>query len=196
MRRLFVRAVLLMFLLTLQRLISFAAYIKTLQQSKKFSIRHPMKVTYILIDDADPRHRELSICRSGTINRVLLEDYGYKVYSSIAVDAHNYAALFHYGLADALSGLPFMSESGNGLDSWDEAFLHCSSLKTMLNIIAEERRKIDPENPETVLLGWQEEPPAAFLREIDPQRFLSFLNELSLFVRTTIKEDADLEFIL
>jgi len=155
-----------------------------------------MKVTYILIDDADPRHRELSIYRQGTINRVMLEDSGYRVYSSIAIDAHNYAALFHYGLADALGSLPFMSESGNGLDSWDEAFLHCSSLKAMLNIIAGERKKIDPQNPETILLGWQEEPPAAFLREIDPNRFLSFLNELSLFVRATVKEEADLEFIL
>ncbi|KZK74612.1 MAG: hypothetical protein A3K90_09155 [Pelodictyon luteolum] len=155
-----------------------------------------MDITYILIDDGNALHRSLSICRSGALNSVQLEDSSYRVYESIPIDFHDYAAMFHYGLPEALRELPFISESGNGFDSWDEVFLHCSSLPAMLKIILEVRERIDPENPETILLGWQEEPPAAYLRDIYPKRFLLFLDRMEGFVRRVEREGKDLEFIL
>ena len=93
-----------------------------------------MKVQHIIIDDNSLIHRELSIYRSGTINRVRLQDRSYNTYASLEIDAHNYAAFFHYGLPELLNSLPFISESNNGLDSWDEAFLHNSSLGSMSKI--------------------------------------------------------------
>ncbi|TCD48004.1 hypothetical protein [Chlorobium sp. N1] len=155
-----------------------------------------MDITYILIDDRNALHRSLSICREGTINSVQLEDPEYRVYLSLPIDFHDYAAMFHYGLPEALNQLPFISESGNGFDSWDEVFLHCSSLPSMLKIIDGLKKGIDPDNPETILLGWQEEPPAAYLREIDPKRFLAFLRRMREFVNRAEREGRDLEFIL
>lgn len=156
-----------------------------------------MKVTYILIDDANPLHRELSICRSGTINRIRLVDGQYRVYASLEMECHDYAAFFHYGLPEELNNLPFISESGSGLDSWDEAYLHQASLPGLAKLIARKMKEIDPEKQETILLGWQDEPVgAAYLREIDPKRFLKFLDRLEYFIKTALHEEADLEFIL
>ena len=155
-----------------------------------------MDITYILIDDRNELHRSLSICRGGTLNSVRLEDPEYKAYESLPIDFHDYAAMFHYGLPEELNRLPFISESGNGFDSWDEVFLHCSSLPSMLKILDRLKNRIDPENPETILLGWQEEPPAAYLREIDPKRFLEFLRRMRNFANRAEREGKDLEFIL
>lgn len=156
-----------------------------------------MEITHILIDDTNPAHRELSIYRTGEINRIRLSDKTYKVYERLEVTAHNHTSLFHYGLVEALNALPFISETGHGLDSWDEAFLHHSQLEKMLPILREAEQKIDPEKQEKALLGWHDTPAAAaYWRTIDPQEFLSFLDELKTFVSETIEGSYDLEFIL
>jgi hypothetical protein len=156
-----------------------------------------MNVQHILIDDNNAEHRNLSIYRTGKINRVRLEDKAYKIYSSIEIDAHDYAAFFHYGFPEALNTLPFLSESKNGLDSWDEAFLHTSSLSLMNKIIDEHLKGINPEQKEMILLGWQDQPVGvAYLRDLDPARFLAFLKTLRQFVAESEAEGYDLEFML
>ena len=156
-----------------------------------------MKVQHIIIDDNSLIHRELSIYRSGTINRVRLQDRSYNTYASLEIDAHNYAAFFHYGLPELLNSLPFISESNNGLDSWDEAFLHNSSLGSIKKIIDERLTSIDPEHHETILLGWHDQPVGvAYFRDIDPGRFAEFLGKLSGFVEESAVAGCDLEFIL
>ena len=156
-----------------------------------------MNVQHILINDSNSEHRELSIYRTGTVNRIRLQDKTYTTYNSLAIDAHDYAAFFHYGIAEALNKLPFLSENNNGLDSWDEAFLHNSSLKSMIGIIDERITAIDPENKETILLGWQDQPlRLAYLREIDPTKFLAFLVLLKQFIEKSEAQGCDLEFIL
>ena len=156
-----------------------------------------MNVQHILLDDNNPEHRQLSIYRTGMISRIRLDDPEYKVYATLELPAHDYAALFHYGMTEALNRLPFISESNNGLDSWDEAFLHNSSLATMNKIIEERAVLINPEKSERILLGWHDQPlRVAYLREIDPARFLIFLNTLTEFVAESEKEGYDLEFIL
>jgi len=156
-----------------------------------------MNVQYILINDSNPEHCELSIYRTGKINRVKLQDKAYKTYHSLEIKAHDYAALFHYGIAEALNKLPFLSESSNGLDSWDEAFLHNSSLESMIRILDKSILTINPDNKEVILLGWQDEPlPVAYLREINPARVLDFLAMLKRFAAESEIQGCDLEFIL
>ena len=156
-----------------------------------------MNVHYILINDNNPEHRELSIYRTGKVNRVRLDDKTYTTYRSLEIEAHDYAALFHYGTAEALNKLPFLSESSNGLDSWDESFLHNSSLVAMNHIIDECTASINPEHKDRILLGWQDQPHSvAYIREIDPARFLAFIAALKQFVKESETEGCDLEFIL
>ncbi len=156
-----------------------------------------MNVQHILIDDNNPEHHELSIYRTGRINRVRLQDKSYKTYCSLEIGAHDYAAFFHYDLPEFLNRLPFISESGNGLDSWDEAFLHNSSLGSMNQIIAERIASIDTEHNEIILLGWQEQPVGvAYFRDIDSARFLVFLGKLRVFIEESVTDGCDLEFIL
>ncbi len=155
-----------------------------------------MDITHIIIDDANPAHRELSIYRTGEINRIRLSDKTYSVYARFKVTAHNHTALFHYGIVESLDVLPFISETGHGLDSWDEAFLHHSQLGKMLALLKEGEKSIDPKRTEKALLGWHDTPAAAYWRKIDPKEFLSFLDELKTFVSETIKGGYDLEFIL
>ena len=154
-----------------------------------------MNVHHILLDDNNPEHRELSICRTGTINRINLNDSKYQVYASFCIDVHNYAALFHYGIIEAMNELHFISESGNGLDSWDEAFLHHSALSALLPIIRRCCESIDPQKKETILLGWQNQPVGvAWLRMIDPVKTAGFLRDFDTFIVES--EGFDLEFIL
>jgi len=156
-----------------------------------------MNVQHILIDDNNPEHRELSIYRTGKINRVRLQDKSYKIYSSITIEAHDYAAFFHYGFPEVLNRLPFISESGNGLDSWDEAFLHNNYLTSMTQIIAEQMGSIHTEHHEIILLGWQDQPiGVAYFRKLEPARFLAFLISLKDFVIASAEEEYDLEFML
>ena len=156
-----------------------------------------MNIHRIIIDDNNPEHHELSIYRSGRVNRVRLQDKSYKTYCSLEIGAHDYAAFFHYDLPEVLNRLPFLSESGHGLDSWDEAFLHQSSLGSMSQIIAERIATIDTEGHGIILLGWQDEPVGvAYFREIDPARFVDFLGKLRAFVDESVTEGFDLEFIL
>ena len=113
------------------------------------------------------------------------------------MDGHDYAAFFHYGIAETLNKLPFMSESNNGLDSWDEAFLHNSSLASMNRILDECTTTINPEKKETILLGWHDQPlQVAYLREIEPAKFLAFIATLKQFVEESEASGCDLEFIL
>ncbi len=156
-----------------------------------------MNIQRILIDDNNPEHHELSIYRSGRINRVRLQDKSYKTYCSMEISAHDYTAFFHYGLPEVLNRLPFLSESGNGLDSWDEAFLHHSSLGSMNQIIAERMASINSIHHEIILLGWQDQPVGvAYFRNLDPARFLVFLGKVRGFVEESVTEGCDLEFIL
>ncbi|PWW82570.1 hypothetical protein CR164_05035 [Prosthecochloris marina] len=156
-----------------------------------------MEITHLFIDDANPEHRELSIYRTGAINRVCLNDSEYRTYGTLEISAHNHTALFHFDIVESLNELPFVSETGHGLDSWDEAFLHHSQLEKMLSILAKAEQKIDSQKKEKTLLGWHDTPiAAAYWRTIDPKEFLTFLNKLKTFVSETIEKDYDLEFIL
>ena len=156
-----------------------------------------MNVQHIRINDRNPEHRELSIYRTGKVNKIRLQDSTYTTYHSLEINAHDYAAFFHYGIAEALNKLPFISESSNGLDSWDEAFLHNSCLELMNSIIDESTAAINPENKEIILLGWQDQPiGVAYLRDLDPARFLAFIQTLKQFIAESEVEGYDLEFIL
>jgi hypothetical protein len=156
-----------------------------------------MNVHYILIDDLNPEHRELSICRCGTVNRVRLGDDCYRTYASLRIDAHDYAALFHYGVIEACNALPFLSESGNSLDSWDEAFLYRTHLQELATILEDAAGNMALQASETILLGWQDQPTAvAYLRSIDPAKTVDFLEKLALFVWESEQGGYDLEFIL
>lgn len=53
-----------------------------------------MNVQHIIINDSNPEHRELSIYRTGKINRVKLQDKTYTTYHSLEMDGHDYAAFF------------------------------------------------------------------------------------------------------
>lgn len=104
---------------------------------------------------------------------------------------------FYYGIAEALNKLPFLSESNNGLDSWDEAFLHNSNLSSMNRILDECTAEVDPEKKEIILLGWHDQPlRVAYLREIDPAKFLAFIASLKRFIEESEPKGCDLEFIL
>ncbi|NTW82100.1 MAG: hypothetical protein HGB36_01860 [Chlorobiaceae bacterium] len=156
-----------------------------------------MNVHHIFIDDNNPDHLALSIYRTGVINRIHLDDSTYKTYGSFDIDAHDYSALFHYGIAETLNGLPFMSETGNGFDSWDEAYLHNSSLAVFEKILAEAAAEMEPDSRERILLGWQDQPASvAYLRKIDSSKFIAFLDALRLFTAESAAEGYDLEFIL
>ncbi|HHE31846.1 MAG TPA: hypothetical protein ENL07_04265 [Chlorobaculum parvum] len=156
-----------------------------------------MTVTHILLNDQNPLHRELPICRSGKIGTIRLADKNYKVYDSMEISAHDYTALFHYGVIEQLNALPFISESNNGLDSWDEAFLPSGSIGKMIEIIDGCIVEIGGKSPEKVMLGWQDDPERiAYWREIDPERTIDFLRNLKDFSAKTLDRGYDLEFIL
>jgi len=156
-----------------------------------------MTVTHILLDDQNPLHRELPIYRSGKIGAVRLADKSYKVYDSMEISAHDYTALFHYGVIEQLNALPFISESNNGLDSWDEAFLPSGAIGRMIEIIDEFVGEISGKSPEKVMLGWQDEPERiAYWREIDPEKTIDFLRKFQEFAAKVQEEEYDLEFIL
>lgn len=159
--------------------------------------RYRMNATHILIDDSNPLHRELPIYRTGQIGTVRLADDDYRVYSSIEISAHDYAALFHYRIVEALNELPFISESKNGLDSWDEAFLPSGSIGGMVRIIGECIGNISEKEPERVLLGWQDDPvKIGYWRAIDPGRTVEFLGRVRDFATVAASDGYDLELIL
>jgi hypothetical protein len=156
-----------------------------------------MTVRHILIDDQNPLYRELAIYRAGQGNAVRLSDSDYKIYDSMEIDAHDYAALFHYGVIEALNALPFISESNNGLDSWDEAFLASASIGSMNGILDGCIDSITGKSPERIVLGWQDDPERiAYWREIDPEKTLAFLRKLRDFAAHAAEKGYDLEFIL
>ncbi|MBN1928429.1 MAG: hypothetical protein JW764_02675 [Chlorobiaceae bacterium] len=156
-----------------------------------------MTVTHILLDDRNPLHRELPIYRAGQIGTVKLSDSEYKIYDSMEINAHDYAALFHFGVIEALNALPFISESKNGLDSWDEAFLASANIAAMLTLIDNCIETIAGKSPERIVLGWQDDPERiAYWREIDPAKTLDFLRTLRDFAATAADDGYDLEFIL
>ncbi len=156
-----------------------------------------MDTTHIFIDDENPAHRELSIYRTGEINLVRLTDTEYATYGTLSLSAHDHTALFHFDIVESLNRLPFISETGHGLDSWDEAFLHHGNIEGMLAILEICRNAVDPEKEENALLGWHDTPvAAAYWRRIDAKSFLRFLSELNAFAENALKERYDLEFIL
>lgn len=156
-----------------------------------------MTVTHILLNDRNPLHRELPICRSGKISTVRLADKSYKLYDSMEIPAHDYTALFHYGVIEKLNALPFISESNNGLDSWDEAFLPSGAIGKMIEMIDRCAGEISGKNPEKVMLGWQDDPEhIAYWREVNPDRTIDFLRKFRDFAAKAQEEGYDLEFIL
>jgi hypothetical protein len=156
-----------------------------------------MTIRHILIDDSSPLHRELPIYRTGSIGTIRLSDSEYKVYASIEITGHDLAALFHYGVVEACNALPFISESGNGLDSWDEAFLPAGNIPALIRIIETSANRIKPGEPERVLLGWQDDPEKiAYWRQIDPERTIGFLGRLKDFADEAGRQGYDLEFIM
>lgn len=156
-----------------------------------------MDIRPLLIDDTNPLHRELPIYRQGSINRIALKDDTYTTYGSIGIDAHNYAAFFHYHIPEALNDLPFLSESGNGLESWDEAYLHNHSLHGMIRILEQCLPSIRTAAAERIVLGWHERPvPVGYVRDIDPLQFVRFLEALVVFAKESAESGKDLEFIL
>jgi hypothetical protein len=156
-----------------------------------------MNVTHILIDDSNQLHRELPIYRTGQVGSVRLGDSDYRVYSSIDISAHDLAALFHYGVIEALNLLPFLSETNKGLDSWDEAFLPSGQITEMSRIIGECMERMAGMEPERVLLGWQDDPVRiAYWRMLDPERTAGFLGRLRDFALSAADEGYDLEFML
>jgi hypothetical protein len=167
-----------------------------------------MNVSHILIDDSNPLHRELPINRSGQVNTVRLAEGDYRVYASLEISAHDMAALFHYGVIEALNDLRFISESGKGLDSWDEAFLSSGQIPAMLRIIGDGIEALSQKVSERVLLGWHDVPEEnglspdggpqgiAYWREIDPGKVIDFLGRLREFAADAAEKGCDLEFIL
>ena len=155
-----------------------------------------MDVTYILLDDHNPLHQELAIYRTGSINYVKLTDSNYHLYKTLDVDAHNYAALFHYGLVDAMNHLPFITENGCGLDSGNEALLHHSTLPALRALLEKEISVIRTKTDETIVVGWQNEPVGiAYLRALDTHRFSQFLTSLLHFIEESEQQQYDLEFL-
>ncbi|ACF12769.1 conserved hypothetical protein [Chloroherpeton thalassium ATCC 35110] len=151
----------------------------------------------IFIDDENAAHRELSIYRKGHVNAIRLNDEGYFVYQSLPISAHNYAALFHYNSIDALNALPFISETKNGLDSWDEAYLPNTLLEKLIGILGDELDAHRETKPEEIMLGWQDSPEKiSYWRVISPTEFCSFLESLMAFVKEAQTTGYDLEFIL
>lgn len=167
-----------------------------------------MKISHILIDDSNPLHRELPICRSGQINTVRLSDSDYRTYAALVISAHDMAALFHYGVIEAFDELPFASETKKGLDSWDEAFLPSGQLAALRRIVGKCLADLEGKVPERVLLGWHEVPEEsglltdgepqgiAYWREIDPEQARLFLERLRTFAEQATGTGYDLEFIL
>jgi hypothetical protein len=167
-----------------------------------------MNVTHILIDDSNPLHRELPIYRSGQVGCVRLADSNYRVYTSLEITAHDMAAMFHYGVVEALNSLPFISEANNGLDSWDEAFLPSGQIGSMIGIVRECMDGLAGKACERVLLGWHDYPgqdgrdeeavPSgiAYWRTIDPVKTAGFLERLIGFAEEAAREGYDLEFVL
>lgn len=156
-----------------------------------------MTVRHILIDDRNELHRELPIYRTGKVGAVRLSDSEYMVYRSLDICAHDMAALFHYGVIEALNALPFISEANNGLDSWDEAFLPSGNINAMTGIIDNCMDAISGKKTEHILLGWQDDPERiAYWREIDPEQTIGFLRKLLDFAASAAEKGYDLEFIL
>ncbi len=167
-----------------------------------------MNVSHILIDDSNPLHRELPIYRSGQVNTVRLSDGEYRSYASLGISAHDLAALFHYGVVEALNELKFVSESGKGLDSWDEAFLPSGQLPAMIRILEGSIGSMAGKERERILLGWHEVPEGsglgtegspqgvAYWRELDPGTATAFLERLRQLAEGAAEEGYDLEFIL
>ncbi len=156
-----------------------------------------MEIQHIILDDAKAEHRELAIWRSGEINEVRLSDTEYKVYHRLELSAHNHTALFHYGIVEALNQLPFISESGHGLDSWDEAFLPTALLPKMEEILQKCMEEIEPGSISKVMLGWHEEPVAvAYWRLVSSDEVRRFMHELMRFAREAAAAGHDLEWIL
>ncbi len=156
-----------------------------------------MNITHIQIDDTNPLHRELPIYRTGSVGAVRLSDAAYQVYDTLDINAHDMAALFHYGVVEALNSLRFISESDNGLDSWDEAFLPAAQIGGMVEILEGFLPAIAGRATERVLLGWQDDPEKiAYWRSLDPERAAAFVGELRDFACQAAANGHDLEFIL
>ncbi|NTW49420.1 MAG: hypothetical protein HGB19_06785 [Chlorobiales bacterium] len=151
----------------------------------------------IWIDDALAEHRELSIYRKGTVNFVRLTDQAYTVYNSFAIPAHDYAALFHFGIIEELNALPFLSETDNGLDSWDESFLPNSHIGRMVQILNAALAKLSVAQDEEIMLGWQDAPEKlSYWRKITAEDFREFLEKLIGFCEEALRDGYDLEFIM
>ncbi len=159
----------------------------------------PQKSVYkkIQLDDSKKLHRELSIYREGTIHHINIQDESHVTYASLAISAHNYAALFHYGIIERLNALPFISETNNGLDSWDEAILPHAMLNQLTELLTNELKSLEQKEDENIMLGWVEKPEKiSFWRQIHITEFRGFMTELIVFCNSAITRSYDIEFIL
>lgn len=151
----------------------------------------------IWLDDTLPEHWELSIYRKGTVNFIRLTDQSYTVYNALAISAHDYAALFHFSIIEELNALPFISETNNGLDSWDESFLPNSHIARMIVILKDALTKLTRSQDEDIMLGWQDAPEKlSYWRRITVCDFRKFLEKLITFSEEALAGNYDLEFIL
>ncbi|MBC8043861.1 MAG: hypothetical protein IAF08_10515 [Rhizobacter sp.] len=151
----------------------------------------------VFLDESVEDHRSLAIYRTGTVNAVRLADADYVIYESLSIPVRVYAALFHFGVIDALNKLHFVSETGNGLDSWDEAYLDHAQIPALLQILNDAglRRREIPD--EEVMLGWQDAPElVSYWIRVSSGETEVFLESLKNFVERAALKRCDVEFIL
>lgn len=151
----------------------------------------------IQLNDNNPTHQELSIYREGDVYQVNIKNPSPTPYASLHISAHHYTALFHYGLVERFNSLTFISETNNGLDSWDEAILPHSQLKPFLDMLKKELESLQTMSDENVMIGWIEEPEKiSFWRKIKIEQFKAFVLALIDFTEEALEKERDLEFVL
>ena len=96
-----------------------------------------------------------------------------------------------------LNALPFISETNNGLDSWDEAILPNAMLNQLTELLTNELKSLAQKEDENIMLGWVEKPEKiSFWRQIHITEFKGFMTELIEFCNSAITRSYDIEFIL
>jgi hypothetical protein len=151
----------------------------------------------IQLQDNNPLHKELSIYREGTVHQIDIEDSKHTIYESLSISAHDYTALFHYGIVERLNTLKFISETDHGLDSWDEAILPKSEVAKLIDLLQKELTELEEKSHENVMVGWVDDPEKiSFWRQIDTDNFKRFLIRLINFTENALKSNRDMEFVM
>lgn len=151
----------------------------------------------VFLDESVEDHRRLAIYRTGTVNAVRLADAGYVIYESLPIPFRVYAALFHFGVIDELNRLNFVSETGNGLDSWDESYLNHAQIPALHQILNDAGLRLRKVPNEEVMLGWQDAPEQiSYWISVDGGETEMFLESLKNFIAQAALKRCDIEFIL